>query len=524
MSPSPRRSPPKKARSVTPSPNDPFRYAQVASKSMQAEMNATKKNSTVLGARGSPTQTQSVVFPVSDLSVRSSESVRLRRSRILSVLGSTVAPDTPMSIGDFYAGYEERNRSSTNLPDRQSRTSSAERTSYQSTVARPPSIASTSIAESVRHRNTVLLDIAERDRNGPIAQSNLRFGALMTSRWLSFGRVLFSPAHTTIKENRYDRIIVLDGLGNDDWSFYCALTYPTASIYSLSATPAPSTSRRSSASAWQAPPNHRTIYHPDISQPFPFPKGFFATCVVRFPAATSEAALRSAIAECKRVLRPGGYIEITMLDLDMMNMGNRTRRAVRNLKVRMNVADPNVSLKSASDNIQTLLGRKGFENLNRCVVGAPVAGRVVAARDSTSSTSRSSAAEVPSSSGRVSSSTPATTTSSASRRRRYSPLDEEERNFSLSDVMSDHSPASDEHITKMVARVGRWWYTRCYEWAVLPDGDLERSIWADRKVLRECEQRGSGFKLLIAYAQKPVETRRRTVSEPSQASPALAGF
>jgi hypothetical protein len=41
--------------------------------------------------------------------------------------------------------------------------------------------------------------------------------------------------------------------------------------------------------------------------------------------------------------------------------------------------------------------------------------------------------------------------------------------------------------------------------------------------LHECKNRGSGFKLLIAYAQKPVENRRRTVSEPSLPTLATAG-
>ena len=75
----------------------------------------------------------------------------------------------------------------------------------------------------------------------------------------------------------------------------------------------------------------------------------------------------------------------------------------------------------------------------------------------------------------------------------------------------------------MVAKVGRYWFLRSFEAAVLPDGDLKKSIWAEKKVLHECKNRGSGFKLLIAYAQKPVENRRRTVSEPSLPALATAG-
>jgi hypothetical protein len=82
--------------------------------------------------------------------------------------------------------------------------------------------------------------------------------------------------------------------------------------------------------------------------------------------------------------------------------------------------------------------------------------------------------------------------------------------LSLGDLLSDPypSPSNDESIRKIVARVGRWWYTRCYEIPVLPNGDVDRSIWANRKVLRECQQQGTGFRLLIAYTQKPSEKRR----------------
>ncbi len=260
----------------------------------------------------------------------------------------------------------------------------------------------------------------------------------------------------------------------DDWSFYCALTYTNATIYNLSSSPASSASasgRRESA-AIQAPPNHRQIHHLDISNPFPFPKGFFAAVVLRFPAASSEDVYRNAISECKRVLRPGGYLEISVLDLDLMNMGTRTKRAVRSLKVRMQASEKSLSLKPLSDTILRLLGRRGFETVNRCMLGVPAAGNVADSREAS--------------------------------------IDESGQ--SLSDLLRDDSQEGDKGITKMVARVGRWWYSRCYEMDTLPSGDLSASIWHDRAVLRECEKKKTSFKLLICYAQKPLTPRRRTVS------------
>ena len=389
-------------------------------------------------------------------------------SNILSPLQSAEMTSTPLSFSDFFAGYGDRNRFS-----KESRRESASSGSHYSTRSRTSGVGLPHSGENENRKEDTEMMASKKNRL-PSAQSNLRFSALMTSRWLSFGRVLFSPAHTEIQTNRQGRVLVLDGLGNDDWSFYCALTYPNATVYNLSPfqgtsiTPA----RRHELVGYDSPTNHRQIYHTSIAHPFPFPKGFFTAAVFRFPVASSEAACYNAISECKRILRPGGFLEMSILDLDMVNMGNRARRAVRMLKVQMQVVDPEVSLKPASDNIQKMLGRRGFENLNRCMVNVPIAGHI--------SDSRAGSAD--------------------------------ERDLSLGDMLKDSSEQGDEGITKMVAKVGRWWYTRCYERNVLPPEDMERSIWADRALLRECEKRETGLKLLICYAQKPLTPKRRTVS------------
>ncbi|KAL8858242.1 MAG: hypothetical protein Q9178_005254 [Gyalolechia marmorata] len=393
-----------------------------------------------------------------------------------SALLSPDLASSPMSFSDFIAGYGDRNRSSATSNRRQSSVSGS-----HYSQASVHSIASLS-AEQKRHTQIM----AEKTRNSSSSQSNLRFSALMTSKWLSFGRVLFSPAHTDIIQSTKqapNRVLVLDGLGNDDWSFYCALTYPDATVYNLNSFKRMGTRRRNEiGNTVQSPPNHRQIFHAGMNAPFPFPKGYFSTAVFRFPVATTEAAYYNAVSECKRVLRPGGYLEISILDLDMVNMGNRARRAVRGLKTRMQVARKDVDLKPLSDNIQKMLGRRGFEGLRRGMVTVPVAGVVGDSRSGS--------------------------------------LDEE-RDRSFGDMMRDESSEGDESITKMVSRVGRWWYSRCYESQLWntgnngAEGDGEEngdSIWNDRALLRECEKNETGLKLLICYAQKPVVSKRRTIS------------
>jgi hypothetical protein len=228
-----------------------------------------------------------------------------------------------------------------------------------------------------------------------------------------------------------------------------------------------------------------------MTSPFPFPNGFFAAVVFRFPVVSTESYYRFAISECKRVLQPGGHLEVSVLDIDMFNMGTHTRRAVRNLKVQIQDEDPNVSLKPISDTIQRLLGRRGFENLSRCLVGVPAAGKIPSSRDG--STMQSSEP--------VSSST-----SSQSNPGFNAPTP------SFSDLLHDQTSEGDEGITQMVAKVARWWYSRCYESLILPNGDISKSVWMDEALLKECEQRGTSLRLMVCCAQKPECIVRRTIS------------
>jgi len=316
---------------------------------------------------------------------------------------------------------------------------------------------------------------------------------MTVSKWLTFGHVLFSPAREEIMQlegsAKRHSILVIDGLGNDDWSFYAAETYPNSTFYNLSPTRPLSNSQQTAASASfpLTPPNHRQIQYLSTSHKFPFPSSTFEVVVFRFPTAMSEASYRNIVAESKRVLKPGGYLEMAILDVDMMNMGNRARRAVRGLKVKMQIANPDISLASASDTVLRIVSKRGFRDIKSCNVGVPVASTIPAASKDTSN--RGSA-------------------SGKGKEREHDPSEE----LSLADMMKDESRAGDESITKMVAKVGRWWYTRCYEMAIIPEGDVARSIFNDSSLLGESEKWNASFKLVVAYAQKPVVGRRRTAS------------
>lgn len=457
-------------------------------------------------------------------------SLHLRRSRLLAVLHSTQSPTSSVSFNDFIQDYGEKKisvvdpvtgRLSLPASPRLSTGSAAKRSTRSSLPASmPPSarqskatIASTSSkdrdsAATNKYRDSRLMQIAETRADG-VSMANLRFGALMTSKWLSFGRVLFSPVHFELKDPSEDRVLVIDGLGKD-WSYYCALTYPEATVYNVGpGVSSSATSNDGPNEPWSTLRNHRHICHESLTNALPFPMHFFASVVLRFPTALPSSVHRFILSEAKRVLRPGGYLEFSVLDLDLVNMGNRARRAVRGLKMRMQVADDSLSLRNISDEIMAGLGRKGFIECNRCVVGVPVAGKLPSPEDAKNSTTKRTGS----------------TASSNSKKSGTLPVPKGPKpEVSFSDLLnaSSSSESTDNGITDMVARVGRWWYSRCYESLVLPEAGepgaansgnlLESSIWRDENLISECEKRGTSFKMLIGYAQKPEVGVRRTVS------------
>ncbi|OQD82837.1 hypothetical protein PENANT_c019G02022 [Penicillium antarcticum] len=484
---------------VKPEDDARFELATMASRALQDELN-------------NPTPIQR--GPGED-SVRSSaSSVRLRRSRIVSALQSSTAPSSQPSYSDLVSRYGDLTEDKINAEKDEDVSAPVEEPSsidqrweQQSTFLQ--SLAAVPSPRPKIHRSQEA-GSSEREWDA-VTRTNMRSASLMTSRWLSFGRVLFSPAHNHVKTGGQGRILVVDGLGNDDWSFYCSLTYPDAEVYSLGGRPVSTAAPH--PAAWQPPTNHHTVYHAGLSNPLPFPKDYFTVAVLRFPAVCSETVQGNIVQECKRVLRTGGYLEMCLLDRDMVNMGPRTRKAVRQLKETTCLSDSTISLKPTSDSVQRQLGTQGFDNLRRCMVRIPVAGMVVRSSASTTSSSQSFSTSAPSDA--FSLPTISITTATGSQNTRStSKFPSDDANISLGDLLSDPSPspANDESIAKIVARVGRWWYSKCYEDPVLSGGDSDTSMWRDRKVLRECQRRGSGFRMLIAYAQKPSEVPRRTAS------------
>lgn len=186
-----------------------------------------------------------------------------------------------------------------------------------------------------------------------------------------------------------------------------------------------------------------------------------------------------------------------------MNMGNGGRKAVRSLKTSIRDAGQGTSLRNLGDAMMKLVGRRGFENIQRCVVGIPAAGCIPRSQDMSNANGD----------GRAGADEPGKPASDFAHLLYGRPISDEQGRRE-----------KDEGIAKMVARVGRWWYSTCYE-SVVRGSDTasasqqqhqqqhgSSSIWDRPGLIRECEKQRTSLRLLICYAQKPACATRRTVS------------
>ncbi|KAI0552635.1 hypothetical protein F4679DRAFT_75283 [Xylaria curta] len=373
-------------------------------------------------------------------------------------------PVTPFSVSEFVSGYGDRDDNKLESDKDLKESPEEGPSSHEGETAE----AGSNRSSQDDKRTSGSSGLSEET---PLSQVNLRVGSMTVSKWLTFGHVLFSPVREDLINSdsslKRQSILVIDGLGNDDWSFYAAETYPAANFFNLSPR-APLPQEHQTASSFPlSPPNHHQIQFTSHADKFPFGPDSFTALVFRFPSAAPEAHYRNIISEAERVLKPGGFIEFSVLDVDLNNVGNRTRRAVRHLKEEISTQNPDISLSSTADLILRLLGKKGFVDIKTCRVGVPVASAIT----------------------------------NASRK------DGKKDERSLAEMMNDKTEVGDENITKMVSKVGRWWYNRCYE---IPTG-MNKSIWNNRALLAECEEWGTSLKLMVCHARIP-EARGRMAS------------
>ena len=222
-----------------------------------------------------------------------------------------------------------------------------------------------------------LLAIVEQERQA-LQQIKPSTWAVEAGKKLNGGHLFMSPAASTLLKlpacpaSGQSHILDLAGEINCDWAWHVARAYPTSKVHTISTTTPTSDNLRG--------PRNCIRKVVDSLYCLPYPDNYFTVISARNlfahlrtrPPPGSNTSLSEydiCLAECHRVLRPGGYLEFSMLDSDILHAGPRaTALSVEfgfNLKTRG--YDP-----TPTKDFLPRVHRAGFHSLKRAWIFHPM--------------------------------------------------------------------------------------------------------------------------------------------------------
>ncbi|KAI0426811.1 methyltransferase domain-containing protein [Xylaria sp. FL1042] len=123
--------------------------------------------------------------------------------------------------------------------------------------------------------------------------------------------------------NKRARILDLGGQATCDWAWHCAITYPNTKVYTVTTKAV----RQLSNCNMRGPSNHRQVAVERLTR-LPFPDAHFDLVsarelhsILKFIGENGEDEWESCLSEVMRVLKPGGYLDFSVIDSDIMNAG-----------------------------------------------------------------------------------------------------------------------------------------------------------------------------------------------------------
>ena len=167
------------------------------------------------------------------------------------------------------------------------------------------------------------------------------------------------------------RILDLAGQGSCDWAWHAALQYPNTKIYTVTT----KAIRQLSNSNIRGPPNHRQVAVNSLAK-LPFGDDQFDLisarelhAVLKLFGEHGTDEWDACLKECMRVLKPGGYLEFSVLDADIMNAGplGNAKAVEFGFALQTLGYDPNPT--------RSFLGRlnaAGFDEVRRAWLSLPV--------------------------------------------------------------------------------------------------------------------------------------------------------
>ena len=208
---------------------------------------------------------------------------------------------------------------------------------YQLSVV--PQSAKKRLSANVARGDDILTDDPEKLRREKefeaTSQMTLPTWHVAALKYLQGGRLITAPvtkrlARVSRMAPRRDgvtrdraRILDLGGQSTCDWVWHCALMYPNTKVYTVTTKKI----RQLSNANIRGPPNHRQVAVEKLAR-LPFANDQFDLIsarelhgILKFVGENGEDEWETCLSECMRVLKPGGYLEFSVLDSDIINAG-----------------------------------------------------------------------------------------------------------------------------------------------------------------------------------------------------------
>ncbi|KAI1351170.1 methyltransferase domain-containing protein [Xylaria sp. FL0043] len=203
---------------------------------------------------------------------------------------------------------------------------------YQLSVL--PQSARKRMSANVVRGDDVLVDDPEKLKR---EKEDEAFDQMAAANWnvsafkaLNNGRLLSAPIAKQLARlsriggaNNRARILDLGGQATCDWAWHCAITYPKTKVYTVTTKAV----RQLSNCNMRGPSNHRQVAVERLTK-LPFPDAHFDLVsarelhsILKFIGENGEDEWESCLTEVMRVLKPGGYLEFSVIDSDIMNAG-----------------------------------------------------------------------------------------------------------------------------------------------------------------------------------------------------------
>lgn len=186
---------------------------------------------------------------------------------------------------------------------------------------------------------------------------------LQAQKFLNGGKLLSAPASKVVRRSVHARILDVGGHTTCDWAWQVAYDYEDATVYTVNSSP-------EAFPQIQGPSNHKTTVVPNYWT-FPYPSCHFDVISLRSlytllktntPVGSRMDELDLCLKECLRCLRPGGYLDFSVLDADIIRAGPfaQAMSAEFSFNLKTRGYDP-----APTKSFLARLNKAGFEDIKR---------------------------------------------------------------------------------------------------------------------------------------------------------------